>query len=143
MSKAIKYFWADAWLLGAIAEASRKQTVELWQIIVAGDNLNHTVFTPEELKNGLVRLKEGNWINEENMRFYVTEQFKVLKLHIKNIDSIEKLGKILKTEPEDLNNLSNNLKYPGFNQAVLSEAIDKYSQFMRGIKKKYFSNLID
>ena len=60
MKEETRYRWTDAWLLGAIAEASKHEPAQLWQIIAAGELLNRALFTDEEIQSGLTRLTGGD-----------------------------------------------------------------------------------
>ncbi len=71
-----QYRWTDGWLLAAIALASGNRPALLWEIIAAGDALNHAIFTDEEIESGLARLTQGGWITERNGTFLVTTLFK-------------------------------------------------------------------
>jgi hypothetical protein len=49
----IRFTWSDAWLLAAIVCASREDGSSLKGIIAHGDLLNHAIFTPQEIRQGL------------------------------------------------------------------------------------------
>ena len=132
----IKYRWTDAWLLGAIANTSKNRPAELWEIIAEGDNLNHALFTDEEIESGLTRLTKGGWIKESNGSFTTTDKFKTIQLNIRNYESVLKLQKIMDAEPwykgEPVPHPENNLKYPGLTQEKLVQANKKYRKFASG-----------
>ena len=132
MESSIRYRWTDAWLLAAIANASQKRPVELWEIIAEGDNLNHAIFTDEEVESGLVRLTEGGWIKEENGRFIISEKFKKIGLKTITISFREKVEKLLNAEPwnpnEPVPHPLNKLKYIGLSKEALKGAKDKYQK---------------
>lgn len=58
------YEWSDAWLLLAIIYASRHEPATLAKVIAAGDAINHAIFTPAELDQGLARLSRGGYVDE-------------------------------------------------------------------------------
>jgi len=131
----VRYRWTDAWLLAAIALASRNKAAQLWQIIASGDDLNHTIFTPEEIESGLVRLTREGWITECAGQFSTTDLFKRENLKIRNWDSVRKIEKLLDAEPRNENELmphpANNLKYPGITSEVLNGALKVYEKNAR------------
>jgi hypothetical protein len=67
------YTHADAWLLQAILYASQDQRATLKDIIAMGDAINHAIFAPGELQQGLVRLLSGNWIARDDNNYLLTE----------------------------------------------------------------------
>jgi hypothetical protein len=58
MSPGIPFSWSDSWLLLSIWYASDhgRRGAPLADVIAAGDFINHAIFTPGELQNGLARL---------------------------------------------------------------------------------------
>lgn len=133
MYKNIKYRWTDAWLLASIALAGKDKPAELWEILYHGDLLNRTIFTPEEIESGLVRLTKGGWIEEKNdLHFIVTNKFSKMRIKIVGIASIFKLRKILQAEPwtkdEPMPHPDNNLQYPGITREILIDALKKYKK---------------
>lgn len=127
----VQYLYTDALLLASIALMSKEKPAELWEIFMAGDHLNHALFSFEEIESGLVRLTKGKWIKELNTNeFSVTDKFKKLNLKISNIIHVSKLAEILETLPwnencEKLNSM-NKLRYPGVDKKVLESASKKY-----------------
>ena len=135
-----RYRWTDAWLLGAIARASKHEPAQLWQIITAGELLNHALFTNEEIESGLARLTQGGWITEHDGRFSTTDFFKRKHIKIKGWDSVKKIEKLLDAEPrhenEPMPHPSNNLKYPGITSEVLFKANKEYEKHAKEEWKK-------
>ena len=135
-----RYRWTDAWLLGAIAEASKRGPAQLWQIIAAGELLNHALFTDQEIVSGLARLTEGGWITEHDRRFSTTDFFKRKRIKIKGWDSVKKIEKLLDAESrhenEPMPHPSNNLKYPGITSEVLFKANKEYEKHAKEEWKK-------
>lgn len=131
----IRYRWTDAWLLAAVDLAAKNQPAELWQIILSGDNLNHALFTDEELESGLARLTQGRWITESTGRFSTTDLFKQRNIKITGFDSIKKIERLLDAEPwtkgEPMPHPANNLRYPGITREILFEANQKCAKEAR------------
>ena len=136
----VRYRWTDAWLLAAIALASKNRPAPLWEIIAAGDALNHAIFTDEEIESGLARLTQGGWIIERDGTFLVTTRFKRRKLKIKGGDSVEQIEKLLDAEPwqkgEPMPHPSNNLRYLGITSEVLFKANKEYEKYAKAELKK-------
>ncbi len=135
-----RYRWTDAWLLGAIAQASKDEPAQLWQIIATGELLNHALFTNEEIESGLARLTHGGWIAESNGLFSTTDLFKHKNIKIKNWDSVKKIEKLLDAEPrqkdEPMPHPSNNLQYPGITREMLYKANKEYEKYAKAELKK-------
>jgi len=135
-----QYRWTDAWLLAAIAEASKNEPAPLWKIIAVGESLNHALFTDEEIESGLVRLTRGGWIADYKGQFSVTHRFNRLNLRIKSWESIRRLEKLLDAEPwyknEPMPHPANNLKYPGITREVLYKANKEYEKYAKAEWRK-------
>ena len=135
-----RYRWTDAWLLGAIAEASEHEAAQLWQIIAAGDSLNHALFTNEEIESGLARLTKGGWITEHEGKFSTTDFFKRENIKIKGWESVKKIEKLLDAESRQANepipHPANNLRYPGITSEVLFKANKEYEKHAKTEWKK-------
>ena len=140
MKEETRYRWTDAWLLGAIAEASKHEPAQLWQIIAAGELLNRALFTDEEIESGLTRLAGGGWITEREGKFSTTDLFKRKNIKIKNWDSVKKIEKLLDAEPrhenEPIPHPSNNLQYPGMTRERLYQANKEYEKYAKEELKK-------
>jgi len=68
----VTYLWSDAWLLQAVALASRKQPAPLSEILGAADAVNHAMPTDDELHGALVRLTTGGFVEEIDGQFQLT-----------------------------------------------------------------------
>lgn len=135
-----RYRWTDAWLLAAVALASKSKSALLWEIIAAGDALNHALFTDEEIESGLARLTRGGWVAERDETFLVTSLFQEKKIAIKGGYSVEKIQKLLGAEPwqkdEPMPHPSNNLRYPGITREILYKANKEYEKHAKAELKK-------
>ena len=126
------YNWSDAWLLLSIIHASRRGGATLDKIIEAGDGINVSIFTPEEMESGLSRLTAGGYIEEKGGAFFITGQLagqllrtKILSRYIhKQLEDITKL--IGAASPTAVQPNPNNLQYPGFSKELFDEAYKKY-----------------
>ncbi|MBI4125667.1 MAG: hypothetical protein HY466_07050 [Deltaproteobacteria bacterium] len=130
----IRYRWSDAWLLVAIGTAAMEGPAEFWQIIAAGDAINHAIFTREEFESGLCRLVKGGWIRGIDGRFELTKKLKSRK----NVSlSIKNIAQLLDARPwapgEIIPHPNNRLNYPGFSSDAFTQAIKKYKN---SIKRK-------
>lgn len=68
----MKFLWSDAWLLQAIALASRSGPAALADLLAAADAVNHALPTWEELHGALSRLGAGGFVEEVDERFRLT-----------------------------------------------------------------------
>jgi hypothetical protein len=126
------YNWSDAWLLLSIIHASKKRGATLNEIIEAGDAINISIFTPEEMESGLSRLTAGGYIEEKGGAFSITEQLagqlsrtKILSRYIrKQLEDIRKLIGAASWAAVQPN--PNNLQYPGFSKELFEEAYKRY-----------------
>ncbi|WP_418792307.1 hypothetical protein [Phosphitispora sp. TUW77] len=66
---------SDAWLLLAIIYASSNEPADLSKIIGAGDYINHAIFTLRELKGGIARLSNHEYIKDHGeLKFSATDK---------------------------------------------------------------------
>jgi hypothetical protein len=68
----IRFLWSDAWLLDAIARASKTHPASLADIIAAADMIQHALPTADELHGALLRLTAAGYIIEIDQRFLLT-----------------------------------------------------------------------
>ena len=68
----MKFLWSDAWLLQAIALASRSGPATLADLLTAADAVNHALPTDDELHGALSRLGAGGFVEEVDDRFRLT-----------------------------------------------------------------------
>jgi hypothetical protein len=133
--------WSDAWVLLSIANASKDNPAELWEIIAEGDYINRAIFTEAELKNGLYRLLASGWIVQNKNKFKTSEKYIQQikpKLSGSYHSQIEKITKILAVKSEKYRNyIACNLKYPIFSHKIFIRAIEKYrKEFLKSHKRK-------
>ena len=73
-SPAIKFSWADAWILLSIICASRKSgRAALRDIIAVADGIEHAVLNYGEADEGLARLIEAGHVTNDGGEFRATE----------------------------------------------------------------------
>ena|SRR5437899_9799105 len=65
----MSFLWSDAWLLQAIALASREGPASLAAVIAAADAVNHALPLVDELHGGFSRLTECGYVGEVAGRF--------------------------------------------------------------------------
>jgi hypothetical protein len=66
------FLWSDAWLLQAIAVASRHRRATLAEVLAAADSVNHALPTDEELHGALLRLTTAGFVDETDRGFQLT-----------------------------------------------------------------------
>lgn len=66
-----EYTWSDAWVLAAVAIAGGKRGAVLKDVLAAGDLVNRSVFTPQELRRGLGKLLHAGHLRREGNYFAV------------------------------------------------------------------------
>jgi len=124
--------WSDAWLMLAISVASQRGPATLEAIIAAGDEINFSIFSLEELESGLVRLSEARFVVEKSGAFYPTEN--VRPYAEKFLSEGRQMGERLADVQEMLGAAAapddqpckNNLRYPGLTKEKYEEAVRRY-----------------
>lgn len=141
MSENQTHPWSDAWPLLAIALAGEKGPAEMWQIVAAGDSINHAIFTTDEFESSLARLSAGGWVIEENGKFLASSKVGELISQKKRarlatlLDALEKLLGVSASQTESsFSNPPSKCKYPGFSSAKFEEAVLRYRAFMKSVK---------
>ena len=64
MLPAMAFLWSDAWILTAVAVASREKPAELWQVLAAADALDGSVPLDEELHGAFSRLTAARHVED-------------------------------------------------------------------------------
>jgi hypothetical protein len=124
--------WSDAWLMLAISLASQRGPATLEDIIAAGDEINFSIFSLEELESGLVRLTEARFVAEKSGAFASTEN--VRPYAQKFLSEGRQMGERLADVQEMLGAAAapddqpckNNLRYPGLTKEKYEEAVRRY-----------------
>src|SRR5712692_7191706 len=70
----ITFLWSDAWILQAIALASKADAATLAQVLGSADAVNHALPTNDELHGALFRLTAGGFVEEVERRFRLTSR---------------------------------------------------------------------
>jgi hypothetical protein len=124
--------WSDAWLMLAISVASQRGPATLEAIIAAGDEINFSIFSLEELESGLVRLTEARFVVEKSGAFYPTENVrpyaeKFLSAGLQMDKRLEDVQEMLgaAAAPDD-QPCKNNLRYPGLTKEKYEESVRRY-----------------
>jgi hypothetical protein len=68
------FLWSDAWLLQAIALASREGPATLAEVLAAADAVNHALPIDQELHGGFSRLTAARFVEEADQHFRLTSQ---------------------------------------------------------------------
>src|SRR4030095_13909705 len=58
------FLWSDAWILTAVAVASRERPAELWEVLAAADALDHSLPLDEELHGAFARLTAPRYVED-------------------------------------------------------------------------------
>ena len=66
----IQYLHSDAWILLAIILSGGDRGADIADLISTANYINHAILCYEELDGALMRLILGNYIFEQNARFY-------------------------------------------------------------------------
>ena len=66
------YTWSDAWVLAAVTVGGGGHGAELAQIIEAGEVVNRSIFTPQELRRGLGKLLVDEHVRRDGERFVLS-----------------------------------------------------------------------
>ncbi len=66
--------WSDAWLLMSIRLVDKSEA-DLKGIISVGDYINHSIFTLDEIKNGLEKLISIDYVSMVQNRFFTSKTF--------------------------------------------------------------------
>jgi hypothetical protein len=75
----MSWTWSDAWVLtAAYACAAAENPVALSDVVAAGDHINHSIFTDEELEHAFTRLTAAGLVEVTGDRVLVTEAGLVL-----------------------------------------------------------------
>jgi hypothetical protein len=138
----MSFLWSDAWILTAIAFASRETAAELWQVLAAADEIEGSLPLDEEIHGALVRLTASNHIEDFYGRFKlgkgVPDALKPL-LARKATNTIA-AESILASEPRPrLSNVGdprNQVKYPQLTPEQIRAADKRYRRWLRDEKNK-------
>ncbi len=141
----IKYNHSDAWLLQSILYSSKEGSSSLKDIIAIGDVINHAIFAPGELQQGLIRLLNGNLINLENNRFSLTGSAKqdlsfLLESKMTVLDVRNEIAMIIGAEPwspeDPLPEYEPDLEPKLFSMNEYRKAFKKYKKEFRKLYKQ-------
>lgn len=69
--------WSDAWVLASIAVGGGLKGAMLKEILAAGDLINRTAFTPQELRSGLAKLFHRGYAMQLGERFVIAGDARV------------------------------------------------------------------
>lgn len=70
----IPFTSSDVWVLLALAYSSKSSPATLTEIVSAGDMINKSVFTPQELRRGFAKLITAGYAQERDLHFSLTVQ---------------------------------------------------------------------
>jgi hypothetical protein len=68
---------SDAWVLSAVAVGGGLKGALLKEIIAAGDLINRTLFTPQELRNGFAKLVSRGYVAQMGETFVIAGDARV------------------------------------------------------------------
>ena len=129
------FLWSDAWILTAIAVASRETPAELWQILAAADALDHSLPLDEELHGALSRLTESKHIEDFFARFKLgTGVPPELKAKLSQATDYKEAEKFLSSEERKSSGVGdtrNQIRYRRLTGEQIREADKKYRRWLK------------
>ena len=134
--------WSDAWLLVSIYHCSKSQPANLSDIVAAADLINHAIITAEELRSGLTRLMQTDYIREGQtpltfqcasqalqMLDGLSQKSKTLYELWKEVENHLEVVRWVAGEP--LPHAANCHPFPGLSDEVYEKSIQEYLNRMR------------
>jgi hypothetical protein len=128
-----QYLWSDAWMLRAIAVASRTRPASLAEVIVAAEAIQHTPPLDEELHGAFTRLTDGGFIEEHDEHFTLTSSVSPDVSSIADRDEgVAAASRFLDAEPwaaeRNVKDPRNRIQFPGLTTERLEKANEDYSK---------------
>jgi hypothetical protein len=133
----MSYLWSDAWILTAVALASKEAPAELWQVLAAADAIDHALPLDEELHGAFVRLFASNHIEEFYGRYKVGPGVPdVLKpLLLRSTTNCMVAESILGSEPRprlpNIGDSRNQVRYPALTSEQIRQADKRYRRWLK------------
>jgi hypothetical protein len=130
----VQFLWSDAWILQAVALASKDEPASLASVLAAADALNHALPIPDELHGAFARLIEEGYVVERAAQFSLgmkVPQFDRSAMVGANArDGRNAAAKLLDAEPwtheTNVRDPRNAVKCPGLTDERLQAAEKEY-----------------
>ena len=138
----MSFLWSDAWILTAVAIASREAAAELWQILAAADSIDQALPLDEELHGAFVRLTASKHIEEFYGRFRLGPGVPdaIKPLLVRPASNVIVAESILASDPRPrsspLGDSRNQVRYPSLTSEKIREADKRYRRWLREKGKK-------
>jgi hypothetical protein len=130
----MQFLWSDAWILQAVALASKDEPASLASVLAAADALNHAMPIHDELHGAFVRLVAEGFVVEEAEHFTLGERVSqidrtaMMAANARNGRDVA--ARLLGSEPwtheKNVCDPRNAVTFPGFSDARLRAAEKAY-----------------
>jgi hypothetical protein len=130
------FLWSDAWILTAVAVASRQAPAELWQVLAAADALDSSLPLDEELHGAFSRLAASRHIEEFFGRYKVGQgvppEVRTTLCAATDYAAAEKfLASEARNTSSDVGDTRNQVKYSKLTSEQIREADKKYRRWQK------------
>lgn len=100
---AVKHSWSDAWLLQSVLMAGEGGPARFEDVVAAGDEIEHAIFTLNEIRYGVARLEAAELVAYRDGSFHPTPKALRMWQPIKKkrylLDQLDELRKKLDAIP--------------------------------------------
>jgi hypothetical protein len=130
------FLWSDAWILTAVAVASREKPAELWQVLAAADALDHSLPLDEELHGAFARLTAARHVEDFFGKFKVGQTVPPdVRNKLCNATGYEDAETFLSSETrretQDVGDSRNQVRYARLTSEQIREADKKYRRWLK------------
>lgn len=130
------FLWSDAWILTAVAVASRQGPAELWQVLAAADALDGSLPLDEELHGAFARLFGARYMEEFFGRYKigsgVPADVRTALSGAKDYKAAEKfLSSDSRDTTSDVGDTRNQVRYAKLTGEQIREADKKYRRWRK------------
>jgi hypothetical protein len=130
------FLWSDAWILTAVAVASREKPAELWQVIAAADALDGSVPLDEELHGAFSRLTASRHVEEFFGKFKVGQSVPPeMRTALSSATDYAQAEKFLASEgrntTSEVGDSRNQVRYSKLTSELIREADKKYRRWLK------------
>ena len=130
------FLWSDAWILTAVAVASRERPAELWQVLAAADALDHSLPLDEELHGAFARLTASRHVEDFFGKFKIGQAVPPdVRNKLCDATGYEDAEKFLSSETrhatEDVGDTRNQVRYARLTSEQIREADKKYRRWLK------------
>jgi len=130
------YLWSDAWILTAVAVASRERPAELWQVLAAADALDSSLPLDEELHGAFSRLTASRHVEEFFGKFKIGQAVPAdVRTILCSATTYNDAEKFLASEGRntnsDVGDARNQVRYSKLTSEQIREADKKYRRWRK------------